>query len=68
MRGAESEEDRKSSFYQMGDFLVQIRYDISDPSEPSLMQALVIEPEEGTRVTLGANRNSGYYGDQHGIR
>lgn len=68
VRGAESEEDRKSSFYQMGDFLVQIRYDISDPSEPSLMQALVIEPEEGTRVTLGANRNSGYYGDQHGIR
>ena len=64
--GVEADEDRDVRFYQMGDFLVEVRYDISDPDEPRLMQALVIDPEAESRITLGSNRVD-YYGDQYGI-
>ena len=66
--GIEPAEDRDINFYQMGDFIVEIIYDISDASEPRLQQAIVIDTEEGNRITLGAEQSYRYYGEQYGIQ
>lgn len=66
--GIEPAEDRDINFYQMGDFIVEIIYDISDASKPRLQQAVVIDTEEGNRITLGAEQSYRYYGEQYGIQ